>query len=198
MRFNLFKYLCIFIFIGSLVLFTLGYKNQPILNLTTKATLNLPTEPNVTSNTPMFELPNNGNFKILAYLNKMVNTSDNTTINYNELNSTLGNAINFMNYIFIGISVCIGLVILLSFIGLKTISYIPLLIALIAMIIICIIIFALYSTGYLTDILTQYVNNQSPYVSISNTKVNYDIGGIFITLSTGLLFVNYFLYIMLG
>ena len=198
MRFNLFKYLCILIFITSLVLFTLGYTNQPILNLTTKATLNLPTVPNVTSNTPMFELPNNGNFKVLAYLNKMVNTTDNTTINYSELNTTLGTVITYMNYIFIGISVCIGLVILLSFIGLKTISYIPLLIALIAMIIICIIIFALYSSGYLNNILTQYVNNQSPYLSISNTKVNYDNGGIFITLSTGLLFANYFLYIMLG
>lgn len=198
MRFNLVKYFCIFIFISSLVLFTLGYKNEPILNLTTKATLNLPTEPNVTSNTPMIELPNNGIFKVLAYSNKLVNTTDNTTINYSGFNKTLGTVINFMNYIFIGISVCIGLVILLSFIGLKKISYIPLLIASIAMIIICIIIFALYSTGYLNDILTEYVNRQSPYLSISNTKVNYDTGGIFITLSTGLLIVNYILYTMLG
>ena len=199
MRFNIVKYICILIFISILVLFTIGYTSQPILNLTATASINLqsiPTDPKITINTP--SLPNNGNYKFSVYLNKIVNNTDNSTINYNNINSTLDIVSKFMNYIFIGISVCIGIVILLSFIGLKIISYIPLLIALITMIIICIIIFVIYSTGFLSSILNQYISSQSQHITLSNTKIIYDTGGIFITLSTGLLLVNYFLYMMLG
>ena len=50
MRFSIFKYLCILIFIVILVVFTVGYSTQPLLNLTADVTVNAPTVPNVTNN----------------------------------------------------------------------------------------------------------------------------------------------------
>jgi hypothetical protein len=193
MRFKLFKYICIIVFIAILVLFTVGYSSQPILTLTATASLNVP---NVNENIPA--LPNNGNYKYSLYMDKIVNNIDNSTINYKDINSTLGTISNIIKFVFIAVSGCIGLVILLSFIGLKVISYIPLLIALITMIILSIIIVIIYSTSFLIDSIKNYISSQTKFININNAKINYDNGGHFITASTIALLINYFLYMMLG
>jgi hypothetical protein len=202
MRFKFFKYICILVFIVILVLFTIGYSSQPILNLTATASINLeliPTIPKVTINIPT--LPNNGNFKFSLYMNKIVNNTDDSIINYKDIDSTLDNISKISKYVLIGVSICIVLIILLSLIGLKTISYIPLIIALITMIIFCIIIVIIYSTNFVIDLLKKYISSQTEsinLININNMKINYDNGGVFITIATILLFINYFLYVVLG
>jgi hypothetical protein len=202
MRFKFFKYICILVFIVILVLFTIGYSSQPILNLTATASINLeliPTIPKVTINIPT--LPNNGNFKFSLYMNKIVNNTDDSIINYKDIDGTLDNISKISKYVLIGVSICIVLIILLSLIGLKTISYIPLIIALITMIIFCIIIVILYSTNFVIDLLKKYISSQTEsinLININNMKINYDNGGVFITIATILLFINYFLYVVLG
>jgi hypothetical protein len=193
MRFKLFKYICIIVFITVLVLFTVGYSSQPILTLTATASINIP---NVSGNIPT--LPNNGNYKYSLYMDKIVNNIDNSTINYKDVNNNLSTISNIIKYVFIGVSVCIGLVILLSLIGLKVISYIPLLIALITMIILSIIIVIMYSTNFLIDLIKNYISSQTTFININNTNINYDNGGIFITAATIALLLNYFLYMFLG
>ena len=128
MRFSIFKYLCILIFIVILVVFTVGYSTQPLINVTADVTVNIPTVPNVTTpaNIP---IPSIINYKYSLYMDKLINNNNNSTINYKDVNSTLNTISNIVKYAFIGVSVCVGLVIILSLIGLKLISYIPLLIA---------------------------------------------------------------------
>ena len=196
MRFNLFKYICILIFIVILVVFTVGYSTQPLLNVTADITVNIPTVPNITKSTET--IPVIVSYKYLLYMDKLINNNDNTTINYKDVNSTLNTISNIVKYIFIGISVCIGLVIILSLIGLKFVSYIPLLLALTSMIIISIILIIIYSTNFIIDIIKNYISSQSTFINISNTKINYDKGSIMIGISTVLLFVNYILYMLLG
>ena len=196
MRFNLFKYICILIFIVILVVFTVGYSTQPLLNVTADIIVNIPTVPNITKSTET--IPVIVSYKYLLYMDKLINNNDNTTINYKDVNSTLNTISNIVKYIFIGVSVCIGLVIILSLIGLKFVSYIPLMLALTSMIIISIILIIIYSTNFIIDIIKNYISSQSTFINISNTKINYDKGSIMIGISTVLLFVNYILYMLLG
>ena len=196
MRFNLFKYICILIFIVILVVFTVGYSTQPLLNVTADIIVNIPTVPNITKSTET--IPVIVIYKYLLYMDKLINNNDNTTINYKDVNSTLNTISNIVKYAFIGVSVCIGLVIILSLIGLKFVSYIPLLLALTSMIIISIILIIIYSTNFIIDIIKNYISSQSTFINISNTKINYDKGSIMIGISTVLLFVNYILYMLLG
>jgi hypothetical protein len=202
MRFKFFKYICILVFIVILILFIIGYSSKPILNLTANASINLesiPTIPEITLNIPT--LPNNGNFKYLLYMDKIVNNIDNSIINYKDIDSTLDNISKISKYIFIGVSLCIGLVIVLSLIGLKVISYIPLIISLITMIILSIIIFVINNTNFVIDLIKKYISSQTEsinLININNMKINYENGGVFITIATILLFINYFLYVVLG
>lgn len=196
MRFNLFKYICILIFIVILVVFTVGYSTQPLLNVTVDITVKIPSVPNITKSTET--IPVIVIYKYLLYMDKLINNNDNTTINYKDVNSTLNTISNIVKYAFIGVSVCIGLVIILSLIGLKFVSYIPLLLALTSMIIISIILIIIYSTNFIIDIIKNYISSQSTFINISNTKINYDKGSIMIGISTVLLFVNYILYMLLG
>jgi hypothetical protein len=199
MRFNFFKYICISVFIVVLVLFIIGYSSQPLLNLTANVSINLesiPKIPKVTINVP--KLPNNGIFKYSLYMNKIVDNVDNSTINYKDIDSSLDNISDISKYIFIGVSVCMGLVIVLSFVGLKVISYIPLIIALISMVALSIIIFVIYNSNFVIDLVKKYITDKIILININNTKINYDNGGVFITIATILLIINYFIYILLG
>jgi len=202
MRFAFVKYICIILFITTLTLFTIGYANEPLLNVRASVALNLPTVPivpNVTITLPNIPtLPNNGNFKFSLYMDYIINNIDNSKINYSDVNGTLDSVTNIIKFVFIGVSAFLGMVIILSFIGLKTISYIPLLIALNIMIILCIVLILIYSTKFVTGAITDFINKQSEFIKVSNTSINYDTGGILITVATGILLVNYFLYMMLG
>jgi uncharacterized membrane protein len=139
----------------------------------------------------------------LLYLDKLIDTSNenNISINYGDLNSTLGNVMNLIKYAFIIASACIGLVIVLSFIGLKMLSYIPLTLSQIVILISSIFIIILYSTNYLTDIIKNYVKSQTfnnTKINIDNININIDTGGILIIVSTGLLIVTHILYTILA
>ena len=196
---KLVRYICNIIFIIILALFTIGYTSKSIINLNATVKIILPTGPDGKS------LSNdiNSNFTYSMYLDKIVDisNSDNTTINYNEINSTLGTITKLVKYIFIAVSACIGLIIILSSIGLKKISYIPLAISQLVMIMTSLFMIIIYSTHYLTNIIKNYISDQSINgikININNLIVNYDTGCIFIFVSTALLIVINFIYVFLG
>lgn len=198
------------IFIIILVLFTIAYASKPIINVSANVNIKFPLLPNGKQLEPDI----NESIKAFLYMN-YITTNDNSItnsakINYSEINSTASTVSTFFNYICIGTSVLMGLVIILSFVGLKGISYIPLSLSQLVMITFSLLIVIIYSTHYLTDILTDYINslagvnlnipgvNETAKVKISNTNINYDIGGIFITLSSALLIVSHIFYSVLG
>ena len=198
---KIFKYICIVLFIVILILFTTAYNLKPIINVTASATAKI-LVPNG-FNGELVSNNINANFAFLLYLDKLIDTSNENyiTINYGDLNSTLGNVMNIIKYSFIIVSACIGLVIVLSFIGLKLLSYIPLTLSQIVMLSSSIIIIILYSTNYLTDIIKNYVNSQTfnnSKINIDNIKIDINTGGILIIVSTGLLIITHILYTMLA
>ena len=207
---KVFKYICILLFLVILGLFTVAYSTLPLLNATAEASVNIPLNTHPTSpngiSIPIdingLQIPSNMNTKLyfLFYTDKIINNSDgnNTIINYSDINSTVGNISSIIKYILITVSVCIGLVVILSFIGMKMLSYIPLIFSQIVMILLAIIIVVLYSTRYLTDIITQNINSQSNYIKLSNAKISFENGGILIIISSLLLIVTHFIYSMLG
>lgn len=196
---KLVRYFCNIIFIVILVLFTIAYASKSIINLNATVNIKFPTAPNgqIISNDI------NSNYAYSLYLDKVIDTtnSDNITIKYNEIDSTLDTIIKIIKYIFIIISVCIGLIIILSLFGLKMISYIPLAISQLVMIITSLFIVIMYSTNYLSDIIKTYINSQSLNgikINISKLNINFDTGSIFIFISTALLIVINFIYVFLG
>ena len=197
MRFNLFKYICIFIFIVILVVFTVGYSTQPLLNLTADVTVNAPTVPNVTNNSTV--MTNTVNYKYSLYMDKIVNNNDNSTINYKDVdNSGFTYTYNIIKYGFIVISVCLGLVIILSIFGLKLISYTPLSIVFVTMLLIFTFLINIYYMSSKDIIIEKIIGSQSKFIKINNTNINYDNGGIMITASTALFLINFVLYSILG
>jgi hypothetical protein len=207
---KVFKYICILLFLVILGLFTVAYSTLPLLNATAEASVNIPLNTRPTGpngiNFPIdingLQIPSNMNTKLyfLFYTDKIINNSDGnkTIINYSDINSTVGNISSIIKYILITVSVCIGLVVILSFIGMKMLSYIPLIFSQIVMILLAIIIVVLYSTRYLTDIITQNINSQTDYIKLSNAKISFENGGILIIISSLLLIVTHFIYSMLG
>jgi len=197
MRFNLFKYICIFIFIVILVVFTVGYTTQPLINLTADVTINAPTVPNVTNNSTV--MTNTVNYKYSFYMDKIVNNNDNSTINYKDVdNSGFKYTYNIIKYGFICISVFLGLVIILSTFGLKAISYIPLSIVFVTMLLIFTFLINIYYMSSKDIIIEKIIGSQSKFIKINNTNINFDNGGIMITASTALFLINFILYPILG
>jgi hypothetical protein len=197
MRFNLFKYICIFIFIVILVVFTVGYTTQPLINLTADVTINAPTVPNVTNNSTV--MTNTVNYKYSLYIDKIVNNNDNSTINYKDVdNSGFTYTYNIIKYGFICISVFLGLVIILSTFGLKAISYIPLSIVFTTMLLIFTFLINIYYMSSKDIIIEKIIGSQSKFIKINNTNINFDNGSIMITASTALFLINFILYPILG
>lgn len=192
------RYLCIILFIIIIVLFTVGYASQPIINLNAVANIKMPLLPDGTPVAP----DTNEKIEAILYIDKVI--VNNTTIYYSDINSSVNDTSNSIKYAFIFASICIGLVIGLSFIGMKRISYIPLVLSQLIMISFTSILIIIYNTNYLSDIISNLVNSQDVLnsngakVTVLNVKINYDIGAILITLSTALLIINHFLYSILG
>ena len=214
---KVFKYICILLYLVILGLFTVAYSNLPLLNATAEASVNipipsyptLPTGPNGPNDISYpndfidpnsLQIPSNINkkYNFVFYTDKIINNNDKTNINYSDINSTVGNISSILKYILITVSVCIGLVVILSFFGMKMLSYIPLIFSQIVMILLAIIIVILYSTRYLTEIITKNINSQSSYIKLSNAKISFETGGILIIISSLLLIVTHFIYSMLG
>ena len=188
----------IFVFSLILILFTVAYTLQSIINVNANVTVVIPKDQNdqqISNNI-------NSNFTFSLYVDKIVDTTDsiNTTINYSDINNTIGTITTIIKYIFIVVSVCIGLLIILSLIGLKMISYIPLAISQLVLIMTSLFIVIMYGTNYLSDIIKNYINSQSLNgikINITNLNINYGTGGILIFVSTALLIVTNFIYAML-
>jgi hypothetical protein len=196
---KLVRNICNIIFIIILILFTVAYTLQSIINVNANVSVVIPKDQNdqqILNNI-------NSNFTFSLYVDKIVDTTDsiNTTINYSDINNTIGTITNIIKYIFIVVSVCIGLLIILSLIGLKMISYIPLAISQLVLIMTSLFIVIMYGTNYLSDIIKNYINSQSLdgiKIKITNLNINYGTGGILIFVSTALLIVTNFIYAMLA
>jgi hypothetical protein len=196
---KLVRNICNIIFIIILILFTVAYTLQSIINVNANVSVVIPKDQNdqqILNNI-------NSNFTFSLYVDKIVDTTDsiNTTINYSDINNTIGTITNIIKYIFIVVSVCIGLLIIFSLIGLKMISYIPLAISQLVLIMTSLFIVIMYGTNYLSDIIKNYINSQSLdgiKIKITNLNINYGTGGILIFVSTALLIVTNFIYAMLA
>ena len=204
------RYICNLLFIVILVLFTIAYITKPIINVSADVNINFPLLPNGQQLEPDI----NEGIKAFLYIDHLTTNNNsitnNANIEYKDINSTADTVSTIFTNLFIGVSICIGLVIVLSFVGLKVISYIPLSLSQLVMIIFTVFIVIVYSTNFLTDILTNYINSlaglnvnipgvDAPVkVTLTNTSINYDTGGILITLSTALLFITHILYSILG
>ena len=46
--------------------------------------------------------------------------------------------------------------------------------------------------------ITQFINSKTQFIQVKNANIKYDNGGIFITVATGLLIINYFIYMIAG
>jgi len=181
----MFKSICLIIFTIIGILFTVGYSALPLIS--TQINIPSPDGSNINSN-------------ITLYINSftaLINDAENTysSIKYSDLTS-VSSIINiiFKTVMFscIGISVLILLGIILALIGLKFISKIIFLLALIVMIIIFIFITLIITKSSAVSDITKF------FSSGGNSSIDYKSGGILVTLSTALMFINYLLYAFLA
>jgi len=204
------RYICNILFIVILVLFTIAYTTKPIIDVSSVVNIKFPLLPDG----KQLATDINEGIKAFLYMDHLTTNNNsitnNANIEYKDINSTAETVSTIFTYLFIGVSICIGLVIVLSFVGLKFISYIPLSLSQLVMIIFTVFIIIVYNTNFLNDILTNYINNLAGLnvnipgvdkpvkITLSNTSINYDTGGILITLSTALLFITHIMYSILG
>ena len=222
------KYICLVIFALIIILFTVGYASQPVLSVNINFTANvnninnqieaqlqqaqaqaqaqllagqqlpeLPKLPEVQNN---IELANE-QLNLVMFIDKIgINNNGQTTnMKYGEIDNTLGFIFTAFKYLCIGVSVIIATGITLSIFRLKFISKLVMILALIIMMIITICLIIIYATNYLKDALNSLLQSQNIVdINISNTNIKYELGGMLMSISTILMFVNYTIYVFLA
>ena len=171
----LFKNICLVIYTIIAILFTIGYSALPIIS-------------NQFSNY-------NTTFYISSFT-LLINDAQNTYKNVNYKDLTIGGIIDIifktLLYSCIAVSCLIVLGILLALFGLKFISKIIFLIALIVMVLVFSIITLIVTKN---SSVKDFMN----YFSVGgDSNINYKSGGVLITVSTALMFINYLLYAFLA
>jgi len=143
--------------------------------------------------------------KFILYLDNinMVNEINNPnqiqSLKYGDIDETLGSMFLALKYLCICVSIVISLGILLSMLGLKFISKFILILAMIVMMIITIILIIVYFTNYIKDAINSLLKSQNVLnVNIDNTGLKYEPGGILISISTLIMFINYVIYAFLA
>lgn len=213
------KYICLVIFAIIIISFTVGYASQPIMNANINFTANvnninnqieaqlqqaqalngqqLPKLPEVQNNVELA----NEQLNLVMFIDKITinNNGETTNMKYGEIDNTLGSIFTAFKYLCIGVSVIIATGITLSIFRLKFISKLVIILALIIMMIITICLIIIYATNYLKDALDSLLQSQNiADINISNTNIKYELGGMLMSISTILMFVNYTIYVFLA
>ena len=181
----MFKPICLIIFTIIGILFTVGYAALPLI--ASQVNLPSPTGSNFNANITLYI----NNFTVI--LDDANNTYSN--INYNDLSSISGITnllFKSLMYFCIAITCLLAIGIVIAIFGLKIFSKILFLIALILMCIVFILIILIITKSSAVQDLTNY------FSAGGNSSINLKSGGILITLSTGLMFINYLVYAFLG
>ena len=195
------KLICLFIFIIVVVLFTVGYTSVPIMNSSSTVNINTPTNSNISS---LITIPNNNNINVIIkfYIDKFT-TKDNITnasssITYESLGGTIAQLFKVLLYTCISATLLTSSGIIVSFLGLKFISKLVFILALLAMILIFSIMIVLITNNIISNSIKNLIIPNIVGVNISNNTINYDTGFILMSVATGLMFVNYIIYNYFG
>jgi hypothetical protein len=193
------RLICLVIFIAVVVLFTVGYASLPIMNASPTVNINIPTN---LGNSSIFTIPNNINIIIKFYIDKFT-TKDNITntsssITYESLGGTIAQLFQVLLYTCISATLLTSTGIIISFLGLKFISKLVFILALLAMIIIFSIMIILITDNVISNAIKNAIIPNIFGLNITNNTINYDTGFIMMSVATGLMFVNYIIYNFLG
>lgn len=176
----LFKNICLILFTIIGILFTVGYLALPIIS--SQIDFPSPTGSSISANTTIY---------INSFIT-FINDAERTYANIKYSDITDGGLINIIfktvMYSCVAITSLIILGLILAIFGLKFISKIIFLLALILMIIVFIVIILIVTKSDAVKDITNY------FSAGQNSNIDFESGGILITLSTGLMFVNYIIY----
>jgi hypothetical protein len=180
----LIKNICLILFTIIGILFTVGYSALPIIS--SKINIPSPTGSSISTNTTLY----------INSFTTFINDVEGTYANIQYSDITNGGLFNIIfktvMYSCVAITCLIILGLILAIFGLKFISKIIFLLALILMIIVFIVIVLIINkSSAVKDIINYFSAGQ-------NSNINFKSGGILITLSTGLMFVNYIIYSFLA
>jgi len=193
------RLICLVIFIAVVVLFTVGYASLPIMNASPIVNVNIPTNSNISS---LITIPNNINIIIKFYIDKFT-TKDNITnasssITYELLGGTIAQLFKVLLYTCISATLLTSSGIVVSFLGLKFISKLVFILALLAMILIFSIMIVLITNNIISNSIKNAIIPNIVGLNIANNTINYDTGFILMSVATGLMFVNYIIYNYFG
>ena len=207
------KYICLVIFAIIIILFTVGYASQPIMNANINFTANVNNiNQQIQGQLPIAQrqqvpaVPNNvelanEKLNITMFIDKIgiFNNDKTTYMKYGEVDSTLGSIFTAFKYLCIGVSLIIAIGMTLSIFRLKFISKLVMILALIIMIFITICLIIIYSTNYLKDAINSLLQSQNiADINVSNTNIKYELGGWLMSIASLLMFVNYTIYVFLA
>ena len=216
------KYICLVIFAIIIILFTVGYASQPIMNANVNFTANvnninqqiqgqLPAnqQMNFLNGQQVPQIPKapdniqlaTEKLNLIMFIDKIgiINNDKTTYMKYGEVDSTLGTVFSIFKYLCIGVSLIIAVGMTLSIFRLKFISKLVMILALIIMIFITICLIIIYSTNYLKDAINSLLQSQNiADINVSNTNIKYELGGWLMSISSLLMFVNYTIYVFLA
>ena len=193
------KQLCLIIYIIITVLFTVGYASQPILE--TSQIAQTPTNADGTPSSTIGTTGTTSKVSSSFYIGKVSNVVSNIQNTYSSSNdySSVSNNLNvlFQTLLYTCIAVTILLVvgILLGYFGLKMISKLIFLLAMILMI----GVFILIQVVILTDsFISKIKSNGINWNSISSTSTSNGTGYYLILASTVLMIITYVIYVFLA
>lgn len=192
------KQLCLIIYIIITVLFTVGYASQPIIE-----TSQLVQSPTNADGTPISTSGGStpSKFSSSFYIGKISNVISNnqntysSSNDYSNMNTNLNLLFQTLLYTCITITILLVAGILLGYFGLKLISKLVFLLAMILMICVFIIIQVII----LADSFIGNINsNGFNWKSISSTNVSNGTGYYLILTSTILMIITYVVYMVLA
>ena len=181
----MFKSICLIIFTIIGILFTVGYAALPLIS--TQINIPSPDGSNIKSNFTLY----------INSFTAIINDAESTysSINYSDLKSVSGITNILLKTLMFSCIATSGLILLgiiLALFGLKFISKIIFLLALIIMIIVFIFITLIVTKSSAVSDITKIFSLGE------DSSMDYKSGGFLVTLSTALMFINYLLYAFLA
>jgi hypothetical protein len=187
------KQLCLVIYIIITVLFTVGYASQPIIE-----TSQLTQAPTNANGTPSSSASKVSSSFYISKVSRIISNSQTTYSSSNDYSSVSNNLnVLFQTLLYTCIAITILLVvgILLGYFGLKMISKLIFLLAMILMIGVFIVIQVVILTdSFISKIKANGLNRNS----ISSTSTSNGTGYYLILASTVLMIITYVIYVFLA
>jgi ABC-type glycerol-3-phosphate transport system permease component len=192
------KQLCLIIYIIITVLFTVGYASQPILETSQMA--QTPTNADGTQSSTIGTISTVSSSFYIGKVSNVISNIQNTYSSSNDYSSVSNNLnVLFQTLLYTCIAITILLVvgILLGYFGLKMISKLIFLLAMILMIGVFIVIQVVILTdSFISKIKANGLNRNS--ISSTSTSTSNGTGYYLILASTVLMIITYVIYVFLA